>query len=186
MRYEIVRYDETFKGELLRLLRGHWGPSENKNAAYFEWKYAKNPYIDRPLIYLARHGDEIVGMRGHFGTKWRFEDASPSVIIPTGSDTFVHPSHRKHGAFGQITRYMLEDLAELNYPCVMNLSAGPATHIQSLLMGWRCLGVIDPWQRRAPEPSRPVRMQSPSRPRSSCAVIFLQCNPRSDIVPIIF
>jgi hypothetical protein len=172
MDYEIVTYTEEFKDQVLKLQRERWGPSEKLAAAVFEWKYEQNPYLDHPLLYLALHGTEVIGMRALFGAKWQLGSTAQEMIAPSCADTMVFPAHRAHGVFGKITRFMLADLAERGYPCAPNLSAQPATHIQSLMMGWRYVGAFERLARAAPQPSKleRIRRYVPQRPKLAAVV----------------
>ena len=44
--YEIVKYDSEYKNQLIGLQKLLWSPDVAVNAAYFEWKYERNPYSD--------------------------------------------------------------------------------------------------------------------------------------------
>ena len=80
MNYEIVKYHPEFKRQVVELQRHLWGPDVALNAAYLEWKYERNPYLDGPHIYLALCGGLVVGMRGWFGCKWQI--GYPSQTFP--------------------------------------------------------------------------------------------------------
>jgi hypothetical protein len=69
--YELIRYDPRFKDQILSLQTALWSEDLAMNAAYFEWKYERNPYLDPPLIYLGLHDGKVVGMRGMMGARWR-------------------------------------------------------------------------------------------------------------------
>ena len=73
--YAVERYRPEHKARVVELQSALWGSDTALNTAYFEWKYEQNPYLDAPLVYLLRAGDEIIGMRGFFGGCW--EAGSP-------------------------------------------------------------------------------------------------------------
>ena len=57
----ICRYDSSLKDQLvefLGLLKGNI--NVHKREKLFEWAYEKNPYTQKPFIYLALHGEHIV------------------------------------------------------------------------------------------------------------------------------
>jgi hypothetical protein len=177
MPYKIIKYSPEFKDQVLRLQRQMWGPYDKRNAAYFDWKYEQNPYLESPLIYLALDGDELVGMRGLFGSKWRL--GSAEAVIPCNSDTIIAPDHRKYGVLGKITEFLLEEMAEQGYPCVVNTSAGPATHIHGLMTGWRCIGGFEIYSRTASRPGglRVIRSYLLKQPKLANAVRRLVLAP---------
>lgn len=67
--YEIVKYRPEFKSQILELQTHLWIPDLSVNAAYLEWKYDRNPYVDTPLIFLALRAGETVGMKGMGGRR---------------------------------------------------------------------------------------------------------------------
>ncbi|HKZ41902.1 MAG TPA: hypothetical protein VJ044_13135, partial [Candidatus Hodarchaeales archaeon] len=52
-KYTMANYQPEFKKQVVELQKHLWSPSAALNAAYLEWKYERNPYLDTPLIYLA-------------------------------------------------------------------------------------------------------------------------------------
>ncbi len=150
--YEIVKYAPRFKRQVAEL-QGHlWGPNVALNLRYLEWKHEENPYVDEPLVYLAFHGGELVGMRSMFGARW--EAGSREFLIPCAADLVIAPEHRDRGLFPRIMEATLEDLALRGYEYVFNMSAGTVTRLASLTMGWRGIGSVEPMSRR--DPSRSV------------------------------
>ena len=61
-RYEIVAYEPSLKSRLFPLQEYLWSPelTEDVWGKYLDWKYARNPYMDAPLIHLAMHAGEVV------------------------------------------------------------------------------------------------------------------------------
>jgi len=68
--YEIIRYSDDFKQEVIEFQKHQWSPHAELNASFLDWKYQQNPYLKEPLIYLARQDGKIVGMRGMVGANW--------------------------------------------------------------------------------------------------------------------
>jgi hypothetical protein len=148
--YEIVRYESKFKEQVIGLQTNLWSPSSTLNNAYFEWKYERNPYLAEPLIYLATHDDEVVGMRGFFGNQWEIGFPPQTFSVLYADDAVVAPDHRKGGLIHKIMTAAFKDLASREYQYVFNLSAGPVIFHQSLSMGWRSVGYMQlmrwrPW-----------------------------------------
>jgi GNAT superfamily N-acetyltransferase len=138
MIYEIVKYSPDLSGEVARLQRLLWSSDAATNLRYLEWKYHQNPYVQPPLIYLARAAGQVVGMRGFMGSRWRV--GSETVMLPIAGDLVIEPAHRDRGALSLLMGAALEDLAEQGYPYVINLSAQTVTLIASLAAGWRSVG----------------------------------------------
>jgi hypothetical protein len=68
--YEFISYGPQLKSQILELHKNLWNSSTDLNAAYFDWKYERNPYVKEPLIYLAMCNGKPIGMRGFFGVRW--------------------------------------------------------------------------------------------------------------------
>jgi hypothetical protein len=146
--YQIVRYQPALKAQVVELQRHLWSPSPALNAAYLEWKYERNPYIDAPLIYLAMHDGTAVGMRGFFGTRWEGEHPAPPAVMLYADDLVIAPQHRNGGLVPRITTAALEDMATSNFQYTVNLSPGPMTVLSSAAAGWRSVGFMLPMRRR--------------------------------------
>jgi len=162
MNYEIVKYHPEFKRQVVELQRHLWGPDVALNAAYLEWKYERNPYLDGPHIYLALCGGLVVGMRGWFGCKWQI--GYPYQTFPglCGGDLVIAPDHRNRGLFRKILSAALDDLANGSYTYTFSLSASEVTFLGCLAMGWRSIGSLQTMQRRsAHKPSDPSSAEQP-------------------------
>ena len=140
MDYEIVRYRPEFKTQIGRFLTQLWSPDEATNVAYLEWKYERNPYIHRPLIYLALWDGQVVGMRGGMGAKWEVGQPLETFIAPCTGDLLVAPEHRKRGLVQKMTEVAIRQWAEEGYTYTFGFSAGLVTKLSLLLMGWRNIG----------------------------------------------
>lgn len=135
--YEIVKYRSGFKRQVLELQAYLWGPDLGINAAYLEWKYSDNPYVNNTIIHIALHAGRVVGMRGAFGNCWQSGVPSQTMICLTDSDGVVHPEHRRHGLFGRLTMAVVEELSSHDYEYLIALSANPITAHSLLKLGWR-------------------------------------------------
>jgi GNAT superfamily N-acetyltransferase len=131
------------------LQRHLWSHDVELNAAYLDWKHHQNPYIREPLIYLAFVDEQLVGMRGIFGTRWEVGEPSESFTLPYADDLVIDPAFRRRGVHQQIMRFALDDLDRRGYRYLINLSAGPVTQRTSVLMRWRNAGRVMHVQRRA-------------------------------------
>ena len=146
--FEIVRYSKTFKDQVVALTTHLWSSNTGLNAAYFEWKHEQNPYIEEPLVWLALHQGEVVGMRGVFGSKWEIGSPDETFTFPHADDLVVRPDFRNQGVVTQIHRAAFEDLERMKFPYIVSLSAGPLTVLGSLAMGWKRVGLMTPYSKK--------------------------------------
>jgi GNAT superfamily N-acetyltransferase len=144
--YDIIPYDPELKGQIADLQRHLWRGDAGTNIAYLEWKYEQNPYWNAPVIYLAKSGGQVVGMRGMFGSAW--EIGAETFPIPCDDDLVIEPDHRNHGLAALIMRTAFEDLDRRGHEYVFSLSPGPVTLVSSLVSGWGRVGSMRPLERR--------------------------------------
>jgi GNAT superfamily N-acetyltransferase len=145
----MVPYHPEHAPLVAALQRHLWSHDVELNAAYLDWKHHQNPYIREPLIYLAFADEQLVGMRGIFGTRWEVGEPSESFTLPYADDLVIDPAFRRRGVHQQIMRFALDDLDRRGYRYLINLSAGPVTQRTSVLMRWRNAGRVMHVQRRA-------------------------------------
>jgi GNAT superfamily N-acetyltransferase len=142
LEYDIVKYHPGYKGQVLELQKHLWNLDVKVNAAYLEWKYELNPFRpETPLIYLAVHDGEVVGMRGMYGSKWQTGRPPEILHALSSGDTVISPGHRNRGLLGELMKAALNDMAALGCTHVFSLSASPVVRLRSMTMGWR--GVDD-------------------------------------------
>ena len=139
--YEIVSHCPAHKGQLAALQTNLWTTDINQAARYLEWKHEENPYVKEPLVYLAFHGRELVGMRRFYGARW--EVGSPPEIC-SADDFVIAPQHRDRGLATIIMNAAFGDLARRGHQYVFNLSGGQTTVLSSLAMGWKSAGPLEP------------------------------------------
>ena len=145
--YDIVRYEPAMKKQVVELQRNLWSSDVSLNESYFEWKHERNPYQDKPLVYLAMLDGEAVGMRSFFAVNWESGIPAQRSVCLYADDAVIAPEHRNRGLMQRIMAQAFEDLSESQYEYVFNLSAGPTTMLHSLSMGWRSAGSFKPLQR---------------------------------------
>lgn len=148
MTYEIVRYEPAFRDQVAELQRHLWGNDVTINAAYLDWKYHQNPYLDGPLICLAVRAGRVVGMRGMFGARWEIGTPAEHVVVPCADDFLIAPEHRNRGLVAQIMNATIDRVAAAGYRYAFSLSAGPVTMMASLATGWRGAGSMRAAQRK--------------------------------------
>jgi GNAT superfamily N-acetyltransferase len=144
-----VKYRPEFKNQLVELQKHLWSSDVTVNAAYLEWKYERNPYINTPLIYLALCAGKVVGMRGMCGARWQIGDSGQTFRVPIAGDLVIAPDHRNQGLYTKIMKAALTDLVDTDYRYVFNLSANPLNLLGSLTMGWRSIGHLQPMHRKS-------------------------------------
>ena len=84
--YTFTGYRPELHAQVLDLQTYLWSPDRAVNAAYFEWKYERNPYLREPLIHLACRDGEVVAMRGFFGARWEAGRPGRAVDAPCAGD----------------------------------------------------------------------------------------------------
>ena len=77
-----------------------WGSDSSRNAAYLDWKYRNNPNLRRelPLIFMALHGDRLVGMRGVHAVRLE-ADGTQELTVPCFGDTVIDPEGNPDTSF---------------------------------------------------------------------------------------
>ncbi len=148
MTYGIVRYEPAFRDQVAELQRHLWGDDVSINAAYLDWKYHQNPYLDEPLVCLAVDAGRVVGMRGMFGALWEIGTPAEPVVVPCADDFVIAPEHRNRGLAAQIMNATVDRVAAEGHPYAFSLSAGPVTMMASLATGWRGAGSMRAAQRK--------------------------------------
>ena len=147
--YEVVSFSAELLEPVIALYSEVFGRSPQECRDYLNWKYWRNPYIDEPLLFLARDASgSVVGMRGFYGTSWQI--AGQPVVIPCADDFAIAAAERDKGLMTVIMRTALESLARRGFQYTINASGGEVTVLQSLAMGWQSLGPMDPVTRMTP------------------------------------
>jgi GNAT superfamily N-acetyltransferase len=103
-----------------------FGGQPDDYAAYIEWKYEQNPYIDKPILPLALVNDRVVGMLGMYGSCWTFGNSKP-YMIPAGADFVVDADHRGRWVAQRLFVASREELVERGFDYAFSLSANLIT-----------------------------------------------------------
>ena len=141
--YEVVPYRPELLEPVIALYSDVFGRAPRECRDYLHWKYWRNPYLDESLLFLARDGDgSVVGMRGFYGTCWRV--GGQRLVIPCADDFAIASGERNKGLMTQIMRTALDALARRGFGYTMNASGSQLTVLQSLAMGWKSLGAMEP------------------------------------------
>jgi GNAT superfamily N-acetyltransferase/acyl carrier protein len=140
----IVKYEPRFKHAVAQFQTGLWSPDPDLNMRYLEWKYESNPYAGEPVIYLAFHRDELVGMRGFYPSRWEAGVPARQWPVLVADDFLIREDHRNRGLATRIMETAREDLPGSNARFLFNLSGGKLTVLSSLAIGWRSIGMLRP------------------------------------------
>src|SRR5690606_23265667 len=90
----IVDYEPGMKRSVAAFQRGLWSRDEAVNLRYLEWKYELNPFVAGSRIYLVYCGEELVAMRGFYGSLWEAGQPPERFPILVADDLFVHETFR--------------------------------------------------------------------------------------------
>ena len=77
-KYKMVKYSPELRDQIIELQKYLWSCNLTRNAAYLEWKYDHNPYLDTTLIYAILRAGQMFGMVGVYGAKWQIGDPRPA------------------------------------------------------------------------------------------------------------
>ncbi len=110
---------------------------------YLEWKYHENPFIESPLFFVVRLDDEIVAIRGMYGTCWNLGPGREHEVLPHADDLIIHPDHRNKGLFLRMHQAMVGAAGARGYQAILNLTGGTATQELSLVCGYQALGELE-------------------------------------------
>jgi hypothetical protein len=119
--------------------------------AWFDWKYASNPYADGVPIVVAVHEGNLVGARSFLALELRTPTGRVGAF--QACDTMVDPGHRRQGLFTRMTRDALTRYADgpalsFNFPNERTLSGNRK-------LGWELVEHL-PVHHRFQDPARLV------------------------------
>ncbi|MDH3978025.1 MAG: GNAT family N-acetyltransferase [Gammaproteobacteria bacterium] len=140
--YEIIRYSPEYDDQIAELQTGLWSQDKALNRRYLDWLYKDNPYAKgTPHIYLAIQGDQVVGMRGFWASKW--EASGQTLCVLVADDLIIDPEHRNRGLHQKLMQTAFLTLKNTDYQYALNLSASPLNIMASLTMGWKSAGLLE-------------------------------------------
>ncbi|WP_338597085.1 GNAT family N-acetyltransferase [Saccharopolyspora sp. SCSIO 74807] len=133
------RYEPSARSAVVEFQQLLWSGGPDGNAAYLDWKYAQNPYLNDRYLLLAWEGDELVGMVGGFGACW--QHGGDRVVLPCIADTVVAPDHRGGPLFGRMLDELTGMLRADGVPWLLDFGDQRAAPIM-VMQGWQSVG---PW-----------------------------------------
>jgi hypothetical protein len=142
--YELAVYRPEFRAEVVALATAATRADIDLTSSYIRWKYEANPYLLDPLIYVARHQDRVVAMRGVYGSLWRAGTDGQARVLPCFGDLVVAQEHRSHGLVSELMDYALRDLAKRGFTHACSFSAGRIAIVGSMATGWKAIGSSRP------------------------------------------
>ena len=143
--YEIVKYRPELKEQVVELQKELWSSDTGLNRLFLEWKYENNPYRREPLIYLALHRGQAVGMRGFHGAKLEVGTPSRAFPILVAGDALIAAGHRDHSLVTRILKAAYADLGRSDSTYLFSLGASSRINVLGLLTsGWKSVGPLGP------------------------------------------
>ena len=132
---QIVPYRPEFRRGAAELRSSVLGNSPAENELYLDWKYQRNPFPEATVLYLAIAGQQVVGMRGMFGTKWEF-GSDKVVAMSQDADVMVVPEQRGRGLYRAMDRAALAYMAERGVSHMISMSSNAANRAAAAHLGW--------------------------------------------------
>ena len=140
--YRIVPWTTDTIDPLVELHHRAFRMDADMSYRYLRWKYFSNPWLEPALFVALNHRDDVVGMRGFYGSCWRVDGRT--VVLPCADDFAIAESHRNAGLMTEIMRVAIGELTRRGYSQLLTMSGGHATLLQSLATGWVSLGPVTP------------------------------------------
>ncbi|MEL7186613.1 MAG: GNAT family N-acetyltransferase [Pseudomonadota bacterium] len=122
-RYQFSNYTPKHKRQIAALRSRVFGGTVEQNLNYIEWKYARNPYLDKPHLYVALHQGKVVGVQAMYGNAWIVAGMNRLCVIPCGADFIVDEDHRGQGLGTKLLNFKIKEIANEIYDVAMELSA---------------------------------------------------------------
>jgi GNAT superfamily N-acetyltransferase len=150
MTYRFVHYHPKYNDGIINLQTGLWSSDLTTNSAYLAWKYEQNPYLNKPLIYLALENNHVVAMRGFHGAQWKIGESGQIITLPCAGDTIIAPEHRGRGLLRQMVQYESTDSALTAFPYALSFSTTPLVYFCLLSEAWQSIGAYNTLARISP------------------------------------
>jgi GNAT superfamily N-acetyltransferase len=139
---QIVPYRAEFRQRAARLRSAVLGATPALNEQYLDWKYERNPFPEATALFLALSGDRVVGMRGMFGTGWKFASGD-IVAMPQDADVMVVPEYRGRGIYRAMDSAALALMANRGVTHMISMSANEANRAAATRLGWMEVGAYE-------------------------------------------
>lgn len=150
MKPTISKYSEDFENhinEIAELKAQNWDLGTDKFKRYIRWNYIERPHSKPPILYIARSGDEIIGIRGFYESNWRIGPVKLFSSL-TPADFLIKHEYRNTGIYHQMLSHIDKDIEQSNYPYLFNFNATPVNLLGCLSTGWKSIGKINSINKR--------------------------------------
>ncbi len=149
MEYTVTEALDDDLDEIAVLQAALINTAPRQSRRYLEWKYGQNPFISTPLLFVVRHSDQIVAVRGLYGTRWNLGPERETTVLPHADDLLIREEHRNRGLFLLLHRAMVRSAREKGFEAILSLTGLETTQELSLACGYRELEDLDAVQRPA-------------------------------------
>lgn len=140
-RYELRFFEPADRAGFLSLYESVFG---HASGAWFDWKYANNPYADHVPVIVAANEGEIVGAKPAFALRVRVGDATHLAMQPC--DTMVGADHRRRGLYAAMLDYQKDAYLADETGLFFNFP-NPQSMPGSLQAGWRPVSELPTYYR---------------------------------------
>jgi hypothetical protein len=134
---EIIEYSQNYKIPVIKLFSELWPHlNEKKRLRFFEWRYEGKPYDIKPIIFIAKINNKIIGFRSCLPQLFVYGTKKYFVYSP--ADTIVHKDYRAQGLFSKLNERCIEAVNN-SFPgnsLFLNLSSNYKTTAGNLKQGW--------------------------------------------------
>ncbi len=136
MKVKIIKYLPGHKEKLLKFLEFMWETQDGiERRKLFEWRYEKNPYTKTPFIFIAVHGEKIIGFRAYVAQPFLLK--KHKLIVYSPADAVIHPEYRRQGIFSKLNTVSIEEFQKLKENgLILNLSSNEYSTPGYLKQGW--------------------------------------------------
>jgi len=135
--YEIRDYQPDFKDQVIDLAKIIWGEDRNKNKAYFEWKFERNPYFKEMIGTIGLYKGKAIAFNGLTVLKWYIDNRKNIfyTIGSTGACTQVN--HQRKGLHTAMVEYLMKKYGTSRFKLITSFSSNPASAAWALKTGWK-------------------------------------------------
>ena len=126
-------------GPVLDVMRAALGETDilRRTSELFRWKHLDNPF-GRSILFVATHGDRIVGLRAFMRWELTTPDGS-TVRCVRPVDTATHPDYQRLGIFQRLTEHAVDAAKNDGVDLIFN-TPNPKSRAGYEKMGWSIAG----------------------------------------------
>lgn len=131
MSFTVAPYAPRYRDRVLGLMEQVQG--HRTSAERFEWEFERNPVADIN-VFLALHGDDVVGVSCHNTFRMRLEGRDEVVSFPL--NVLTRADHRGRGIFSTLEAANEEQAAALGVPLMLSFPNEASSSIFVSRLGW--------------------------------------------------